>query len=400
MDALDTRTLVAVLTAVTLVLLVAQILIWRVHRRVPGTGHWALMTTFLCLGVALLATRDVAPDLLSIVASNLFILAATLTGLQGMRRFRGRRRSRRELAVEVALFVVTAAAQSWMTFVTPSFRGRIILMSAALGFGVAWAAVVLARGAPPKTRAASYATASMFGAVSLVLALRAILFAAGASTGDSFMASTSVQTATFVIAVLCAVGWTLGLVLLGAQRVELELNDAKEVLERLAATDELTGIRNRRALFEQGEAEVGRALRYQTPLSVIVFDLDQFKRINDQHGHATGDEVLCEVVARCRDAMRAQDIFGRIGGEEFAVVVPNTPATGAVQFAERLRDGIARTPIATAAGPLAVSASFGVSGLGGASSFPALLQAADRAMYGAKSEGRDSVRVDPVDEEE
>jgi diguanylate cyclase (GGDEF)-like protein len=392
--ALDTRTLVAVIVAVAGVLLIAQILLWRIHRSVPGTGHWALMTSFFCLGFALLSQRDALPHLLTIVAANLFVVGATLSGLRGVRRFRGIARTRRERWAEAGLFLAVAVGQAWLTYVTPSFRGRVLLMSTASATVLAATAWTLVRGAPRKTRAVRYSTAATFGIVAVVLGLRTVHYAASSNIASGFMASSYWQSSTFLATIVAAIGWTVGLLLLGAQRVELELRDAKDVLQTLASTDDLTGIHNRRALLERMESEITRARRYQSPLSVILFDLDHFKTVNDTHGHATGDQVLRSAVERCLGELRQHDAFGRLGGEEFAVLAPETGLEGAVELAERLRRKLATTPIPTESGPLEVTASFGVAVLPPErASREDLLRSADLAVYTAKSGGRNCVEV-------
>src|SRR5690606_35842872 len=131
---------------------------------------------------------------------------------------------------------------------------------------------------------------------------------------------------------------------------------------RLSIIDPLTGAYNRRHLMEQLPLGIARAARYGRPLSVIMCDGDCFKAINDTHGHLCGDAVLSAMVARLRGAIRAFGWIARYGGEEFVVVLAETNVAGAAVTAELLRQCVGDTPFASPAGPLAVSASFGVSG--------------------------------------
>ncbi len=163
-------------------------------------------------------------------------------------------------------------------------------------------------------------------------------------------------------------------------------------VQLLAVTDELTGAYNRRHLFELAEFEFAQARRYMRPLSAIMFDLDRFKDINDTYGHAIGDQVLRWVAGHCRGVVRDVDVWGRYGGEEFAVVLPETELKGAVQVAERLRREVADLPIETARGPIHVTVSLGVAELGDEmSDVHALIDRADAAMYFAKRTGRNRV---------
>src|SRR6056297_797369 len=116
-------------------------------------------------------------------------------------------------------------------------------------------------------------------------------------------------------------------------------------MQKLATTDSLTGILNRRSFFEQTRSEIERAKRYRRAISLLLFDLDHFKKINDRYGHAAGDQVLINLIGRISEIIRKEDIFGRYGGEEFALCLPETEEETALQFAERLRNIIMETPV-------------------------------------------------------
>ncbi len=165
-----------------------------------------------------------------------------------------------------------------------------------------------------------------------------------------------------------------------------------EEVQRLAITDGLTGLYNRRHFLELAGREFERSRRYDRPLSAILLDIDHFKRVNDTHGHAVGDEVLQALAARFRENVRDIDLLTRYGGEEFAVLLPESDLAAARQAAERLRQSVAETPIETAAGPLSVTISLGVALVAPDCQDPAtLLRLADEALYKAKNAGRNRV---------
>lgn len=165
-------------------------------------------------------------------------------------------------------------------------------------------------------------------------------------------------------------------------------------LVRLATTDELTGVLNRRRFFELGEAERLRITRYGYPCGVLMLDLDHFKRINDRYGHAAGDKVLQIFAATIGDLLRNSDILGRIGGEEFAVILPQTDHAGALGLAERLRASVAARTITIDEGELSITTSIGVTQLTAHDErFDRALLRADDALYRAKAEGRNCVRA-------
>ncbi|HSI57717.1 MAG TPA: GGDEF domain-containing protein [Ideonella sp.] len=175
--------------------------------------------------------------------------------------------------------------------------------------------------------------------------------------------------------------------------VVLEAEAARRTAERLAMTDPLTGAYNRRHFFHVGEQALARALGEQHALSVLLLDIDHFKSVNDQHGHAFGDQVLNEVAAACQASLRKGDMLARFGGEEFVVLLPATGPAEAARLAERLRGTIAQLAIpAAGSAPIRPTVSIGVATTPLATtSLDKLLVKADQAMYLAKHGGRNRV---------
>lgn len=155
----------------------------------------------------------------------------------------------------------------------------------------------------------------------------------------------------------------------------------EEALRILSRTDSLTGVTNRRHFFELAEHEFAVATRYRQPLSVILLDLDHFKRINDTHGHQAGDELLKGAAQLVRGHLRDADLFARYGGEEFIVLLPHTPAADALAVTERIRQDLAAR--------LPVTMSSGIAGILAADdTLDRLISRADQALYAAKDAGR------------
>jgi len=162
-------------------------------------------------------------------------------------------------------------------------------------------------------------------------------------------------------------------------------------LSRLMAdadTDGLTGLDNRRKTERMLEQEFDRALRYGRPLSLVMFDVDNFKQINDTAGHPVGDLVLAGIARRIKRKMRITDHLGRWGGEEFMLICPETDTEGAMQIAERMRRAIRRKGFSTAG---TVTASFGIGCYSGEGNVDVLVERADQHLYAAKQRGRDCV---------
>jgi diguanylate cyclase (GGDEF)-like protein/PAS domain S-box-containing protein len=168
----------------------------------------------------------------------------------------------------------------------------------------------------------------------------------------------------------------------------------KEELVRQATTDELTGTRNRRSLLETARKEFSRAARYGHPLSVLMLDIDHFKRINDSHGHDAGDQVLKAVADAFRRELRDSDVLGRFGGEEFGVILPNTSRGGAAAVGERLRARIDALRLAGDwDGDITPKVSVGVACAQGTSRIEDVIKRADQALYAAKAAGRNRVYI-------
>ncbi len=167
--------------------------------------------------------------------------------------------------------------------------------------------------------------------------------------------------------------------------------DAQEALKEQALKDSLTGLWNRRAIFAMLEREIHRAQRDRFPITLVMIDLDHFKKINDTYGHLTGDEALREAAGRLFEVMRPYDFAGRYGGEEFLVVLPSCPSHNGVQRAEDFRRAIAERPVPTATGPLVLTCSLGVVAYEDGMLPEDLIHRADEALYRAKLMGRNCV---------
>ena len=192
--------------------------------------------------------------------------------------------------------------------------------------------------------------------------------------------------ALFSIAqMVCAVAATLGL-------LWIEVRKMQATLERIAYFDALTGLPNRRATLVRFREEAARVTRQGQQLSMVVFDIDHFKKVNDSFGHPVGDKVLMHVAGVLSSQKRDEDVLGRIGGEEFVLLLPEQSADEAAEAAERLRRAVAASPLTHAGHPLSVTVS------GGVSTFPdegndwdEVFLAADKRLYSSKHAGRNRV---------
>lgn len=184
--------------------------------------------------------------------------------------------------------------------------------------------------------------------------------------------------------------------LIGASKIARDISAHKRAeheLELLSQTDSLTNLKNRRHFMKIADQELARSIRYNRPLSLLMIDLDHFKKVNDTYGHLAGDRVLQNLGAMCRESFREEDVVGRMGGEEFAVMLPETPLEKAMEVAERFRQTMADAAMAMDHGlPLHCALSVGVTTLvDSQTNLDTLLSQADKALYDAKNQGRNRV---------
>ena len=179
--------------------------------------------------------------------------------------------------------------------------------------------------------------------------------------------------------------------------IALENARLHERVQRQATTDELTGLVNRRRFLEALENELERSRLFETPLSLVLADLDDFKRVNDDHGHLAGDRALQTFGDLLRAHVRKVDVAGRLGGEEFAVLLPETDADSAALVADRMRRALSESSLEVSPGSrILLTASFGIAQLAPGQASEQLLSRADAALYDAKSAGKNRVSLAPA----
>lgn len=235
-----------------------------------------------------------------------------------------------------------------------------------------------------------YVTGLLCASLAVVYLVRMSAGMAQEDAPTTYMLDDRVERATFLLSLLGTVIGAINYVLMASDEFNRELS-------KLAHTDGLTGALNRRRLFEMGEVEFRRARRYGRELTVLVLDIDRFKSINDHAGHPFGDRVIRAVADCCTGQIRHEDALGRIGGEEFAILLPETGAEAGRMLAERLRGAIERqlAQLGAEAGVTVTCSIGGVSLTREHSEFSDLMAQSDTALYDAKHAGRNQVRFFP-----
>lgn len=357
---------------------------WRFNPRVPGVGLWVLSYVCFSVGILLLVGRAALSPWMSIVAANTIIALGNFLTLAGFRRYAGRPGPDRRLALAVLLGI--AAFLAYYSFVDPNYTARVV------GF-CGTVAVILGFCARDAFRVseARHPARIFFGAVvSAHVAYYLFRVASGIAGLQEFTIDgqpTGLALAVGFEAVVIGVLIALAVILLAAEHLS-------ENLRKLSERDPLTEVFNRRAFMTLFDKAVSRTRRDGTPLALLALDLDHFKKINDTRGHAAGDAVLRHFVRLAEKNLRAEDVLGRIGGEEFAVFLPGTPVEGARHIAERLRSECAQAEVLHDGAPIRFTVSIGVSTAKPDTTAADLMQRADDALYAAKKAGRDRVEVE------
>jgi two-component system, cell cycle response regulator len=208
------------------------------------------------------------------------------------------------------------------------------------------------------------------------------------STNGSYVNDTQIQQSVLRDGDFLKIGAAIFKFLTGSN-VEMSYH---EEIYRMTIVDGLTGVHNKRYLFEFLDREMARCVRYGRPLALVMFDIDHFKRINDEHGHLSGDHVLKEMARRLASRIRREELLARYGGEEFAAVLPETGRDGALEFGEQIRNLVAREPFEFEEDKLSVTISVGIAVMDGEpTELQAFVRAADENLYKAKRGGRNRV---------
>jgi diguanylate cyclase (GGDEF)-like protein len=379
---LDIRTTIMIAAALALMVGLSLRYVLRDYPAtlLPSIRLWILGTVLQPTAWMLYGMRDAAPDWLTMVVANTLLGLAFAKHIQAVRTFAERPINRALIYAPVAAI---ALLEIVFTYDAPSIRWRTVSVSAVFCMQMLCAVTALLDWRQPQRR--SYLlTAAAFLMLAAVLMVRIVYEGLRQGTLPSAFAATPMQTAVFALAAFFPTIATLGFVLMCSDRLHQEL-------ERQAGIDALTGISNRRTLLAQATRAIAQAHRHQHPLALLLVDADHFKRINDIYGHAAGDGALQTLVAALQYSLRGEDLLGRLGGEEFVVVLPEADQVAAHASAERLRLAVENVEFSSQHQSIPLRVSIGIALIGEGDDFASMLRRADQAMYAAKRAGRNRV---------
>jgi diguanylate cyclase (GGDEF)-like protein len=373
----------ALLTALVTTVLYA---VWSFNRNIPGLRLW--MVSFLLGSVfsVSLLVRDWFPEVVAVVISQGSVSLAAYLCLMASRMYMGRRPFSHWYAV-VGIGALMVASV-YFTVVQPHLGMRFVFVGLGAGICFLLTARTMADGGVRRVPA-RYLFALVAGLHGLFLLLRPALFKL-APVAPGGLPDAGLVTLVSQFVLLEAI---VAVVLLGFGALMLANEFITSELRHLAEMDPLTNVFNRRAFLTLLDKAISAAQRTGTAVPVLVMDLDHFKNINDTWGHRAGDDVLRHFVMLAHRCLRKEDVMGRLGGEEFAIFLPNASAAGALAVAERLRALVEAQPVATGPQSIPLTVSVGVTLCAHGDAAGAALQRADEAMYLAKERGRNRVEV-------
>jgi diguanylate cyclase (GGDEF)-like protein len=382
--AIDGRTMLMVML-VSNVLMAAVLWFAFAGRFRDGLGKWTISLWVQALAWLLFAGRSLIPDLLSIAAANGLLALAWSLQFAAIIEFRHRP------VPHWLLWAPMAGAMILFLALMGNPHAQLLTGSWLYGAANVLIASTVLRGRPRHIFRARWLLAGCYLIAALTLIARGIGSWADQEAFATAVADNSYDGLLDLGIYAFIVAGSLAFLLMHKERSDEESS-------RLATTDPLTGVFNRRTFIELAEQELARSRRARTPLSLMMLDLDHFKRVNDTYGHLTGDEVLVSFTRLIKDCVRRGDLIVRYGGEEFCVLLPATALSAATALAERIRATAASS--ALTAKPFKVTVSIGITAYAGDAviALGGLLARADAALYRAKDEGRDRVVALPLTE--
>jgi diguanylate cyclase (GGDEF)-like protein len=384
MEGFDIRTLAMTNLILGGLLSIGSVVFARVHYSFRGFYQLGVGYFLFAFGYILFASRQHINDFLSIVMANIFIASAFTVVIVGILNFLNYP-NRKFIKISIFLLVMMMILFIYFTYIDNNVDARIIIISSFMSGQALFVTYKTYYHKNPVIRVfIQLLAASCFFCASAFLCRIVMTFysapLANFMDAGYIDAISMIALQVFVISTCLSLSWSASQQLADKLKVQ-------------ATIDSLTSLYNRRAFEEFAEKEVSRAEREQTYISVILMDIDLFKKVNDTHGHQVGDKVLQEFSVRLKESLRPYDILARYGGEEFMLLLPDTNVDTALTIAEKLRVTICQPVFCVEnALQLKVSASFGVASVRGKNiDWKALVAEADCALYQAKDNGRNQV---------
>lgn len=380
MAELDPRSLIFI---AGLLGLLCSAILFMMRRSFPptigGLVYWSRGLFGIVLSSALFGLTGIIPEFFCVVLANVMLVGGIMSFYTGFRDFAGL--PTRLGLMEIVLALLTAYV-AWFTYIDNSYPARAFLVTLT-DTVLFYACTMLVAHTTGNTPAGRF-TCMIFAAIGTLSLIRVAMLGLELDTPSDVLSGTTAQKVYLAALAFSVLAVTLGAMMMANERL-------RSALEFIASHDQLTDAFARTAFIELLAKEVSRSRRNGRPIALLMFDLDNFKSINDRFGHVTGDRVIIDFVRRTREMLRNIDSIGRYGGEEFVALLPETSLSEAQTIAERVCKGIAAdTPTDLPAYTVSIGVAAATNGNADANT---LLSRADEALYRAKENGRNRVEV-------
>jgi len=379
---LDIRTMSFMSTSIAFLYAIGLLVFGRKQMKFKGFPRLAAGSSSFGIGLLLVGLRDYLPNFVTIILANMLITAGLVIYYEGTRQFLGG--SNRIHPVGLVALLLQLGFFYTFIYLYPSVNNRIIVISLIATILSVFSMQELFRKIPKHWKVAGNMTAYIFLGYSLFQIYR-VFITYRENSILSFMDAGTVHAFAFLAVIILIAGTSFGFIWMVSKSLEFELTE-------LANHDQLTKILNRRGVATLARQEFSKMSRSASDLSIILTDIDHFKSVNVRFGHQIGDEVLAGFANLISNNLRPFDIFGRIGGEEFVIVLPNTSLDQAQILAERLRKHVDDFTYSFNGKDIQITASFGVANyIAETDTLEKLIPFADKALYRSKQLGRNTV---------
>ena len=387
---MDLRTLFILTVLINIIIAFIMAIYWRTQKTYAGFGYWTLANVAMTVTFSLFALKGIAPEFVTVVIANTSAITGSICRYAGVRFFWGAE-SLPHVRFHQAVVVVCALLLTYYTCIDDNIVLRLFAVSLIVsGYFLATARNMI-KGATQGYPYEAWTLALLNLVYATLMMGRAFEWLIFPEARHLLIAS-SMSTLYFSSILLLEVTTALLFLMLNSQRLAKNLLQMQGDLEKLAASDMLTGLYNRRKLEEVCTAALTHARVHNRPSALLLIDLDHLKQMNDTFGHPAGDALLNTVVKTIRSQLRDQDILGRLGGDEFVVVLPATPEDAAKTFADQIRQSVQCQPFLWEDQEMAMSISVGVAALSDADcNWQDWLKRADTNLYQAKKGGRNQI---------
>ena len=381
MPKFDLKTIIFMSMLLTFMLSMLLAITRTQHKEVHGPGYWAVGNLVIGLGMVLVLMQLNAPK--AIFLPGMALIGAGLSlYINGIQAFIGRKPDHR---IPIVVFGLLALIDAYFMLIRHDMQVAIVLSALIFSAIYLYSARLTFSRDEGLVGNLFWIVSSLYLLMALLMLGRAVYASqASAEVFESF-AVWPINAYTFMLGAVSQFFISSLFVLM----LSYKLNQS---LESIATIDGLTSILNRRGLEDAALKMQDMCKRINLSMTVILIDIDHFKKVNDKYGHLTGDDVLRHIAKVVAGILRASDVFGRYGGEEFCAFLPNTTESDAIGLAERIRAGVEANPLKLERGPIKTTISIGVAdSVGAGYDFKGLIAAADGALYSAKNSGRNQV---------